>query len=66
MIRSKKPTWEEAYRADPNNLDFVKITYNSMRNGCKDDPFTQELFMKLIELVRMVTLKIIYGSSLSR
>lgn len=45
-----KPYWEEEYRADPNNLNFIKTTYNNMRNGCKDDPFTDELFLKLIDL----------------
>ena len=45
-----KPTWQEQYNSDPNNLNFVKTTYNNMRNGCKEDPWTNELFLKLIEL----------------
>jgi tetratricopeptide (TPR) repeat protein len=45
-----KPTWEEIYRENPNDLAFVKSTYNKMRNGCEEDVFTTELFEKLIEL----------------
>lgn len=46
-----KPTWEEQYRTDPENVEFIKDVYRKMNTAkCKDDPFTEELKMALIKL----------------
>jgi tetratricopeptide (TPR) repeat protein len=46
-----KSIWQEQYKTQMNDVEFVKNTYRSMSaNKCKDDPFTEELKMQLVKV----------------